>query len=103
MIGHILSKGAERCSLACFDCAGVSALPDGSIIVTGGDSDNRTSIYNPVTNSWTKGAGLNIPRGYQVRLLLICLHGMLPLSALLCPHTLSNVHGFGSPYELLLS
>ena len=66
--------------------AGVSALPDGSIIVTGGDSDNRTSIYNPATNSWAKGAGLNIPRGYQVLLLLP--HDLLAAPLLLDFHLL---------------
>ena len=33
-------------------CPGVAILPDGEIMVTGGLSNQQTSIYNPATNSW---------------------------------------------------
>ena len=46
--------------------AGVSALPDGSIIVTGGDDAAKTSIFNPTTGAWLPAQQMNIRRGYQV-------------------------------------
>ncbi len=46
-------------------CPGVSILPNGEVIVTGGLSDNLTSIYNPTTNAWSAGPQMNVGRGYQ--------------------------------------
>jgi galactose oxidase len=46
-------------------CPGVSILPDGEIMVTGGLSNQQTSIYNPTTNTWRAGPLMNIGRGYQ--------------------------------------
>jgi galactose oxidase len=46
-------------------CPGLSILPDGEVIVTGGVGDTDTSIYNPATNTWRAGPQLNIGRGYQ--------------------------------------
>ena len=46
-------------------CPGASILPNGDVLVTGGIGDTDTSIYSPVTNSWTAGPQLNIGRGYQ--------------------------------------
>ena len=46
--------------------AGVSALPDGSILVTGGDDAAKTSIFNPATGPWLPAQQMNIRRGYQV-------------------------------------
>ena len=46
-------------------CPGVSILPDGEVMVTGGISDTLTSIYNPATNTWRAGPQMNIGRGYQ--------------------------------------
>ena len=46
-------------------CPGISALPDGRIIVTGGNDSDRTSIYNPATDAWTSGPDMITPRGYQ--------------------------------------
>jgi galactose oxidase len=46
-------------------CPGVSILPDGEIMVTGGISNTMTSIYNPATNTWREGPPMNIGRGYQ--------------------------------------
>jgi galactose oxidase len=46
-------------------CPGVSILPNGDVMVTGGISDTLTSIYNPVTNTWSAGPQMNVGRGYQ--------------------------------------
>ena len=46
-------------------CPGVSILPNGDVLVTGGISDTLTSIYNPVTNTWSAGPQMNVGRGYQ--------------------------------------
>jgi len=40
-------------------------LADGSVLVTGGNNSNRTSAYQPVTNTWAAGANMTIPRGYH--------------------------------------
>ena len=34
-------------------------------MVTGGNDNKKTSIYNPTTNSWATGPQMNIGRGYQ--------------------------------------
>ena len=52
-------------------CPGTALLPDGKVMVTGGTSNEQTSIYDPVTSEWTKGAKMKIPRAY---------HSMTPLS-----------------------
>jgi galactose oxidase len=46
-------------------CPGIAILPDGEIMVTGGLSNQQTSIYNPATNTWRAGPQMNIGRGYQ--------------------------------------
>jgi galactose oxidase len=46
-------------------CPGVSILPNGDVVVTGGIGNTDTSIYHPATNSWTAAAHMNIGRGYQ--------------------------------------
>ena len=46
-------------------CPGVSILPDGDVIVTGGIGDTDTSIYDPATDTWRAGPPMNIGRGYQ--------------------------------------
>jgi galactose oxidase len=51
-------------------CPGVAILSNGDIMVTGGDNDNKTSIYDPGTNSWSAGPPMNIGRGYQGMTLL---------------------------------
>jgi galactose oxidase len=51
-------------------CPGVAILPDGEIMVTGGLSNQQTSIYNPATNTWRAGPLMNIGRGYQGQTLL---------------------------------
>ncbi|MDR4306332.1 RICIN domain-containing protein [Chelatococcus sambhunathii] len=46
-------------------CPGTSVLADGRILVTGGSSSSKASIYDPTTNAWTATTRLNVPRGYQ--------------------------------------
>lgn len=46
-------------------CPGANMLADGRIMVTGGSSVARTSIFNPATESWSQEDVLNIPRAYN--------------------------------------
>ncbi|KAF2150941.1 copper radical oxidase [Myriangium duriaei CBS 260.36] len=52
-------------------CPGISIDWNGRVVVTGGDTANRTSIYVPNgatlnnTSGWIIGGTMNIPRGYQ--------------------------------------
>ncbi len=46
-------------------CPGTALLPDGRVLINGGSSSPRTSIYDPATDSWSAGENMNIPRGYE--------------------------------------
>lgn len=46
-------------------CPGTNNLADGRILVTGGSSNKRSSIYDPETNIWTAAGNMNKGRGYQ--------------------------------------
>ncbi|MGX6602567.1 discoidin domain-containing protein [Micromonosporaceae bacterium Da 78-11] len=46
-------------------CPGISTLPDGRILITGGNDSEKTSIYDPKTDAWTRGPDMTTPRGYQ--------------------------------------
>lgn len=46
-------------------CTGLAILADGRVLIDGGSSDRATTIYNPATNTWSKGPLLNLARGYQ--------------------------------------
>lgn len=46
-------------------CPGISQLADGRISIQGGSNAEATSLYNPATNSFTRGGNLVQPRGYQ--------------------------------------
>lgn len=46
-------------------CPGIANLPDGRIHVTGGNTSQQTSLYDPRTGSWSAGVSMNIARGYQ--------------------------------------
>ena len=46
-------------------CPGTATLPDGRILVNGGSSSAKTSIYDPAQDTWTTGAAMNVPRGYN--------------------------------------
>ncbi len=45
-------------------CPGTSLLPDGRLLVNGGSSSQKTSIYNPANSTWSAGPLMNIARGY---------------------------------------
>ncbi len=46
-------------------CPGTSLLSDGRLLVNGGLSSGKTSIFDSVANTWTTGAAMNIPRAYN--------------------------------------
>jgi large repetitive protein len=46
-------------------CPGTANLADGRILVNGGLSSGRTSIFDPATGAWIRAADMNIPRGYE--------------------------------------
>ena len=52
-------------------CPGIAYLSDGRVLVNGGDSSPKTSIYDPSTQIVVfAGADMNIPRGYNSDVLL---------------------------------
>ncbi|HEX9998965.1 MAG TPA: discoidin domain-containing protein [Actinoplanes sp.] len=51
-------------------CPGISMLPDGRVLVTGGNNSEKTSIYNPATDAWTTGPNMKTARGYQASVTL---------------------------------
>ncbi len=51
-------------------CPGTTNLADGRLLVNGGISAANTSIYDPVANTWTTGAAMNIARGYNANTIL---------------------------------
>jgi galactose oxidase len=46
-------------------CPGISMLADGRILVNGGSSSNKTSIFDPASGTWSASNVMNIPRGYE--------------------------------------
>jgi galactose oxidase len=46
-------------------CPGISADFNGRIVVTGGATAPRTSIYNQTNGGWIKAHDMNLARGYQ--------------------------------------
>jgi large repetitive protein len=51
-------------------CPGTTNLADGRLLVNGGISSARTSIFDPATGAWTTGAAMNIARGYNANTIL---------------------------------
>lgn len=51
-------------------CTGTANLPDGSLLINGGDDEYKTSLFNALTGQWTTAAPMNIPRGYQANTVL---------------------------------
>lgn len=51
-------------------CPGTSRLPDGRLLVNGGVNANKSSLYDPATNTWSAAAGMVIPRGYNANTVL---------------------------------
>lgn len=46
-------------------CPGIANLPDGKILVSGGSSSSKTTIYDPVANTFVNSNNMNTPRGYN--------------------------------------
>ena len=46
-------------------CPGTTNLADGRLLVNGGINSGHTSIFDPVTSTWTAARTMNIPRGYH--------------------------------------
>jgi YVTN family beta-propeller protein len=46
-------------------CPGTANLADGRILVNGGLSTLKTSIYDPTNGTWTASGNMNIARGYE--------------------------------------
>ncbi|MBC7995738.1 MAG: DUF1929 domain-containing protein [Rhizobacter sp.] len=51
-------------------CTGTTNLPDGRILANGGKDAGKTSIYDPVTNTWSTAAAMTIARGYSANTLM---------------------------------
>jgi galactose oxidase len=51
-------------------CTGLTLLTDGKVLINGGSSDSATTIYDPFTDTWTRGPAMTIPRAYQGNTLL---------------------------------
>ncbi|SAL53630.1 oxidase [Caballeronia sordidicola] len=46
-------------------CPGIANLPDGRLLVNGGSSSSKTSLYSATTGAWSSVDLMNIPRGYE--------------------------------------
>ncbi len=46
-------------------CPGIANLADGRVLVNGGLSSPKTSIFDATTGTWTNAGNMNIPRAYQ--------------------------------------
>jgi len=46
-------------------CPGTAYLPDGRLLINGGISAANTSLYDPATGTWSRGATMKIARGYN--------------------------------------
>ena len=51
-------------------CPGTANLPDGRIMITGGRTTTKTTIYDPVQNRYVEEREMNTPRGYQANVTL---------------------------------
>lgn len=51
-------------------CSGTTMLPNGTLLVNGGDSSPRTTLYDWTTNDWSAAANMQVPRGYHANTLL---------------------------------
>jgi len=46
-------------------CPGTAYLADGRLLINGGISAANTSLFDPATATWSRGASMNIARGYN--------------------------------------
>jgi galactose oxidase len=46
-------------------CPGTTMLPDGRVLVNGGSSSSKTSIFDPESGVWSTSNEMNVPRGYE--------------------------------------
>ncbi|WZH40588.1 Galactose oxidase [Fusarium acuminatum] len=46
-------------------CPGISLDGNGQLVVTGGNNAERTSLFDPVQQSWVPGPDMKVARGYQ--------------------------------------
>lgn len=46
-------------------CPGTANLPDGRVLVNGGSTSIKTSLYDPQSGTWSSGAVMHIARGYE--------------------------------------
>ncbi|KAJ0129873.1 Uncharacterized protein HZ326_27017 [Fusarium oxysporum f. sp. albedinis] len=46
-------------------CPGISLDRNGQLVVTGGNSAERTSLFDPVQQAWVSGPNMQVARGYQ--------------------------------------
>jgi len=46
-------------------CPGTALLPNGTLLINGGSSSPKTTLYDPIGNAWSAAANMNIPRGYE--------------------------------------
>ncbi|KAI6767680.1 hypothetical protein HG530_005689 [Fusarium avenaceum] len=51
-------------------CPGMSQLADGRILIQGGSDADAVSIYNPKSNTFTRGPNMKMARGYQTSTIL---------------------------------
>lgn len=51
-------------------CPGTSTLADGRVLITGGLSDFKATIYDPFNDTWTATTNMNVQRGYHSQLTL---------------------------------
>jgi galactose oxidase len=51
-------------------CPGTSTLADGRVLITGGLSDFKATIYNPFNDTWTATTDMTVRRGYHAQLTL---------------------------------
>ncbi|MCO5566164.1 hypothetical protein L7F22_019840 [Adiantum nelumboides] len=46
-------------------CPGMNSLPDGRLMIDGGDTDQAATLYDPFANTFTRAANMTMGRGYQ--------------------------------------
>jgi galactose oxidase len=46
-------------------CPGTALLPNGTVLINGGSSSPKTTLYDPIADVWSAAAAMNIPRGYE--------------------------------------